>query len=1422
MSGNSTLISNMSYTSKDFNNIYPELLDLVKKITYKWDPSISNESDPGVILLKLNAIIADKVNYNIDKNVLECFPLSVTQEANARQLYEQLGYFMKWYLSATTTVSLTWKDFDNYTKDANSYIELPRFTMVSDYENNVVYTLLSSIYDKLNTASNIKVTLDGTPTVVNAIQGVNVTYDINGETTIQASDLDQNNRLYFNDTNIAENGIFITNVDQENYSSWEKKDNLVTENLGNTYYSFGVLPGSNTCYIEFPEDAENIFRNGINVVYIKTLGQDGNINVGYLEKFYTDLSVKLTQGAEASTVSLTTDNIAISNVLRGLGGEDKESLQDAYRNYRHTLGTFNTLITLRDYINAILTTPSCASNAFVTDRTNDIQCSYKIVSSVNNVDTLFTEVDNHDTSISSLNAYNIKLYVLKYVLATIDNSKDFNSTFELCNENELARVKDLIQDKKSIPHDYSSIRTPEQWGAFNLLTNKPVDWDNDCTKYFYLENNTFLRVPEGTAFEPDKYFSDDRYFRSHYCLFKNIYPIDCRITPTRSLSEEEQKNLFDKINAYLFSELNSKKVDFGQAITPNQLEELIVESASEVSSASIQKVDMETYVSYWNGLEFKTVSLNDTSKYFFSYNNSKYKNVKVLDDFQNIIGNKYWGVYIFRFIEGAGGNNSTWVMSKIEDSNGQTAYESVTISDYVDMSTMPSSTQWKMNDSFRIEISPIERIRDEIYVKSILQGITPLFSKDTEFSFDINQLADGPVRTNIESLEFNTDIDITSVNNSYLLRDNESLKLYTSNLIDGDKYQDYVKYYYVSADVDSDVVSGGNRKLSSGEYLFVFWKETNYAYDPYQYKIFAQGNIIHPEGFTLTADSASVPSELQQIANNLYTEGSGDNQRQVGSSDRYRQLQNAENAYVEGIRNWLSGSKTITTRYVNSIVIPDTYNCYWVLNNKKTSEDSDKEYYVLFDDYTDVATFVSNTSYLVGDRVNYLDKYYECIVDGSTTGSFVVNEWRELPAKEYILNSGEYFFYQSSVGEGLNILGAGTRIVRNSTRLWQVEVINLENINEFDSVALEDNWFTMTSDEYITITEQQFFSIGSGATVTFNYKSGLSTSYNINSNICTELADIESITYSFDGINTSVLPSMGNIDNWRATSVLTLNLGNGQEGSLYEGQSIKINYVVPNYDNSYYEIITADPGTTKTIQSKFEVHSEYSSGVIYTSKDEDEDGNKEYNKLYAYEKVTSSDPSVVYDEADGGAAVIFSPSATLDPESISITFNVPDIEDASQGYLLAVYNPNSDLTGATLRVEFTNNSSSSILYPLGKDLGYNINEEGTYYYELPVEGTSTLTLVLSNLLRSKPKTIVINKLFKYSTSLEADEFDRYVELIPKFDEERKFNYTYSPSKNNMIEDPLDSESFLNPYHIYNKYTICQLDTSKIKYTVSTR
>ena len=62
---------NLSPTKKDFVQIWNELIEVASKITERWDPTSTNESDPGIVLLKVLAGIADKLNYNIDKNILE-------------------------------------------------------------------------------------------------------------------------------------------------------------------------------------------------------------------------------------------------------------------------------------------------------------------------------------------------------------------------------------------------------------------------------------------------------------------------------------------------------------------------------------------------------------------------------------------------------------------------------------------------------------------------------------------------------------------------------------------------------------------------------------------------------------------------------------------------------------------------------------------------------------------------------------------------------------------------------------------------------------------------------------------------------------------------------------------------------------------------------------------------------------------------------------------------------------------------------------------------------------------------------------------------------------------------------------------------------------------------------------------------------
>ena len=227
-------ISNESYTHKDFYQIYPEILDLVKKITNKWDPAGTNEADPGVVLLKLLAFVADKINYNIDKNILECFMASATQEDSMRKLCDMMGYHIKYYESAVVDVSFSYIGPllpKNYSMETPRTIEIPRFAAISDESGDNNFVLIEPVQ------LNYKHQIVSKP----AIEGQLVEFSINDDNIVKFSNLDDNNRLYFPESKIAENGIWIQNVDDYAEVFWEKAENnnLNSYTLGSKVWKFG-------------------------------------------------------------------------------------------------------------------------------------------------------------------------------------------------------------------------------------------------------------------------------------------------------------------------------------------------------------------------------------------------------------------------------------------------------------------------------------------------------------------------------------------------------------------------------------------------------------------------------------------------------------------------------------------------------------------------------------------------------------------------------------------------------------------------------------------------------------------------------------------------------------------------------------------------------------------------------------------------------------------------------------------------------------------------------------------------------------------------------------------------------------------------------------------------------------------------------
>lgn len=566
-------VNNMSYTNKDFNSIYSELLDLVDSISPKWKPSQSNESDPGVLLLKLAALIGDKANYNIDKNILELFPESVTQYPNAREIFEQCGYKMPYYRAAEVVVSLTLRDQEKLKEQlggslSNAY-DIDRFTMVSSNDNTSVYTIVDPI--------NIKT--DQSTTFVKALQGIIKDYSINNSTTILYDSLDSNNRLYFSESDIAENGIYIFSKHADgsiNYSTddWKQVDNLQTQPLNTKRFKFGVSRDGGRCYIEFTSDIANLIQNGLHIKYILTDGYNGNIGKRVLSKFYSDKVV-----FKDTDLSLTSDLIYITNDLPSEKGADPETLADARKNYERVKTTFDTLVSLRDYTNFLKTSDQC-SNGYVCDRTNDLQDTYKIISSDGSLQSMKTKVTKSREEVAvyssssmkthpnpedtkkwiekpNMDAFDLKIYGTKFIDPVTSDSR-FDLSFEPLNETIVSNIVLDMDNVKCIQHN---IKSPDD-GIVGIVLK---------------------------------------------------YPISAKIVPQYKLDVIQQAAVYENIIKALYKTLNASKLEYGQEIDYNLVYDTIMDSDFRIKALVLDDFKYTPYIIIKDANGYKWIDISDNS-----------------------------------------------------------------------------------------------------------------------------------------------------------------------------------------------------------------------------------------------------------------------------------------------------------------------------------------------------------------------------------------------------------------------------------------------------------------------------------------------------------------------------------------------------------------------------------------------------------------------------------------------------------------------------------------------------------------------------------------------------------------------------------------------------------------------------------------
>ncbi len=1016
----------ISYTNKDFRSIMEELIDLTKKLTNKWDPSITNESDPAMVLLKLDAIIGDKNNYNIDKNILEAFPETLTQNVSARSMYKQLGYRMPWYRSAKTKITIGWIGDELSLTDL---ITIPKYTMICNEDSSIVYTLIE----------DVNLTKDDPVAQATVMQGFIEDLVVNGSTDIQLNNLDSNNRIYFGTDTIAQNGIFVSNVNQVTY--WEEKDNLQVEHEGNTYYEFGVDLRTNNVYLEFPEDIETLIKNGLNVKYLITSGSKGNLAANQLTKFYNDLSVII--GEESVTLNET--NIKMYNPTSttddletgSLSGSDPQTIRDAYKSWKKTVATFNTLVTIRDYINAIYNS-GLVSNDIVSDRLTDLQTSYKIITDYASFSSSIIKMeDDEKTGEPKMDPYKLRLYLLHNPGEILDINS-YESSFELEKPSSLTEttVKNYLAETKCISHDFEGVKSD---------------------------------IP---------------------ALFRNVYSLNIKIVPQYYLTTAQIDEVKRNIIQDLWKLLNAHEVEFGSEPEYYLIYDTITNSDERIKLVVLEDFTYTTYATYFDSDandgdgEFKHIPVSEFNDPYIIADNGKDKLETVLqtleeptrflfiDTSNNNTVYKYTGTKEVNYGKQYLKLDSNPYSTKIQEFRTEILAKNM-LAGVTPLYKQKTTFQYTIDQAELLEDKDTSRLTTDLNISPFgySDTVTP---KPTEFNAE-NNVATYTLKEN-ETLQFLGPSFITDVNYS-------SYVMFEFIMQQGSGYSEYVaanSNYYNSESTGKHKDREGNVIDDNGSYgylnsLPVAFNEdtankdgyiTFYYYDPgNSYKLTTVDfnmKDVEKHSVVIKGVTRSIADAFKDGYLSLYTE---QNVRRVNANESY-QLKEGDAIvffYKEDSDNDNAPYKYVVYRGTNSNNASDMVIIKPNFTLNATSKENAKVFNLLDVgsgkkyEGTLYAGNSSNGAYnivqgfygdngLSGTKQIDVQVLNEVICNPDTKGYYFItntissdNKYYEITLKkpepkdkatclEYILGPDEYFIYCDLKGQSYEMLGYGSLI----------------------------------------------------------------------------------------------------------------------------------------------------------------------------------------------------------------------------------------------------------------------------------------------------------------------------------------------------------------------------------------------------------
>ena len=546
---------NLSPTKKDFVQIWNELLEVAGKLSERWDPTSTNESDPGIVILKALTGIADKLNYNIDKNTLEAFMPTAAQEDSMRKLCDMLGYNVKYYRSAEAEVTIKYRPVEDEKAIEAPGLLIPKFTVITNGDQDINY-FTTNAYGIYISSQNPSVKLS-------CMEGQLVKCEsINDNNVITASQISEQNRFYLPEYQIAENGIFVYNVglDMSDGTPWKKVENLNIQARGERVYKFGYDSYEARPYLEFPEDYSELINDGLFIYYARTSGANGNISARVLSQLEFPSSDGWSE--------VSPDSFTVENTFAATTGTNIETINQAYNSFKKTVGTFETLVTCRDYMNKIYTMISdttgkpLVSNILATDIRTDLNravtiCScddagifYKDTPLTTTVDKVVTQKDTTNTftiedTVPAIDHFDLVFYPYKSYNQIRGNVKDIQADYDA-----------------SFKYDNQS---------FELINSKL--------------NNLGIKTIAHKIRAPRK---------GDIISINNYLKLNAVIGTTAKISTEEGTLLKEAIKIALANAFNMRELDFGEEIPFESIVDVIEKADSRIKVVSLAEPALYT------------------------------------------------------------------------------------------------------------------------------------------------------------------------------------------------------------------------------------------------------------------------------------------------------------------------------------------------------------------------------------------------------------------------------------------------------------------------------------------------------------------------------------------------------------------------------------------------------------------------------------------------------------------------------------------------------------------------------------------------------------------------------------------------------------------------------------------------------------